>query len=609
VGRYSETYGWKSFAEPDIFLTDLLRRVSLMAGRVERRFYEFGRFRLDPTGRVLFRGERPILLPPKAADTLLFLVQNAGNVVEKQQLLSHVWHDAFVEEGSLTRTISILRKALAQGSGGQEFVSTIPKRGYRFTARVEGLSSLPAALVPSKIMLAVLPFENMSHRKSEEYFSDGLTEEMITQLGRMNPERLGVIARTSAMHYKNTTKSILQIGRELKVTHILEGSVRRASGRARIAAQLIQVSDQSHLWAESYERGVGDILALQSDVAQAIARQIQIKLIPQERGRLAASGSISPEAYEAYLKGRYLWNHRTPDALQKSIKYFQKAIQIDPGYAAAYAGMADSYLTLQDDGHLPTPNATAEAKRAARKALYLDPMLAEPHISLAHAYFHEFNWPAAKREFKCGLELNPNYATAHFYYANYLLVMEQFQDALAEARRAQALDPVSLSSASNTTMALYYGGHYDQAIEQSLQVLETDPNFARSYEDLGRSYSEKALWPEAISAFKKAVTCSGHHSGYVASLAHACAMAGRRKEALTLLKQLEKIARERYVSPFAFVLVYAGTGDTDQVFDWLDKAYRERSGALPFVKINPRLASLRSDRRFHLLLQRLRLES
>ena len=254
--------------------------------------------------------------------------------------------------------------------------------------------------------------------------------------------------------------------------------MRRASGRARIAAQLIQVSDQSHLCAETYERDVGDILALQSDVAEAIARQIQIKLIPQERDRLAASSSVLPEAYEAYLKGRYLWNQRMTDALQKSIKYFEKAIQIDPAYAAAYAGMADSYLTLKDDGHLPTLRATAEAKRAARKALHLDLMLAEPHISLAHAYFHEFNWPAAEREFECGLELNRNYAPGHFYYANYLLVMEQFQDALAEARRAQALDPVSLSSGSNTAMALDYGRHYDQAIEQSLQVLEIDPKFA-----------------------------------------------------------------------------------------------------------------------------------
>jgi TolB-like protein len=429
-----------------------------MADRADRRFYEFGCFRLDPAGRVLFRGDQVIPLPPKAADTLLLLVQNAGNVVEKQDLLKNVWQDAFVEEGSLTRTISILRKSLEGGTHGKEFISTIPKRGYRFAARVEGLSSLPAAPLASKIMLAVLPFENMSGQKSQEYFSDGLTEEMITQLGRMNPDRLGVIARTSAMRYKNATKTAHQIGQELHVSHILEGSVRRASGRVRIAAQLIQVSDQTHLWAESYERGVTDTFALQSDVAQAIARQIQIKLMPQARERLAASGSMSPDAYEAYLRGRYLWNQRTPQALQKSVAYFEKAIQIDPAYAAAYAGMADSYLTQQDDGLLPTLKATAKAKRAAGEALQRDAMLAEPHISLAHAYFHEFNWGASEREFKCGLELNPNYAVGHFYFANYLLARGQFEGALAEARQAKALDPVSLPVRSNTAMALYYGG-------------------------------------------------------------------------------------------------------------------------------------------------------
>jgi TolB-like protein/Tfp pilus assembly protein PilF len=583
--------------------------MSLMVDGMERRFYEFGRFRLDPTGRVLYLEDRALLLPPKAADTLLFLVQNAGNVVEKQDLLKNVWQDAFVEEGSLTRTISILRKFLECDAHGKEFISTIPKRGYRFAARVEGLPSLSARAPAAKIMLAVLPFENMSGQKSQEYFSDGLTEEMITQLGRMNPERLGVIARTSAMQYKNGTKTAQQIGQELQVSHILEGSVRRAAGRVRITAQLIQVSDQTHLWAESYERGASDILALQSEVAQAIARQIQIKLMPQAWQRLAASGSVSAQAYEAYLKGRYLWNQRTPQTLQKSIKFFEKAIQIDPAYATAYAGMADSYLTLQDDGLLPTLKATAEAKRAAGQALCRDNMLAEPHISLAHAYFHEFNWLASEKEFKCGLELNPNYATAHFYFANYLLVMEQFQEALAEARRAQALDPVSLPAGSNTAASLYFGRQYDRSIEQSLQVLESNPNFARSYEDLGRAYWEKGMCEEAIAAYKKAVTCSGRSPGYVASLAHAYALAGRRTKALSLLKELSELDRKRYVSPFAFTLVYAGLGKKDQAFTWLDKAYEERASALPFVKINPRLAVLHSDPRFHKLLRRMGLKS
>jgi TolB-like protein/Flp pilus assembly protein TadD len=580
-----------------------------MADRADRRFYEFGGFRLDPAGRVLFRGDRAIPLPPKAADTLLLLVENAGNVVEKQDLLRQVWPDAFVEEGSLTRTISILRKALEDDVHGHQFIGTVPTRGYRFAARVHRSSSTPAPLLPSKIMLAVLPFENMSGQKNQEYFSDGLTEEMITQLGRMSPDRLGIIARTSAMQYKNTTKTIHQIGQELNVSYIVEGSVRRAGARVRITAQLIQVVDQTHLWAESYERNLGDILELQSEAAQAIARQIQIKLIPQEREKLAALGCISPEAYEAYLKGRYLWNQRTLEALQKSIKYFENAIQIAPAYATAYAGMADSYLTLQDDGHLPTLKATAEAKRAAGEALRLDDTLAEPHISLAHAYFHEFNWPAAEREFKRGLELNPNYATGHYYFANYLLVTEQFQDAIAEARRAKALDPVSLPAGSNIAMALYHGRQYDQAIAQCLQVLETDPKFARSYEDLGRAYWAKGMQPEAIRAFKKAVTYSGRGPLYVAELAHLYAAAGRRKDARELLKELTELARKRYVSPYAFALVYTGMGNKDQAFAWLDKAYEERASVLPFAKINPRFASLRSDPRFHSLLRRLGLES
>lgn len=578
-----------------------------MADHAERRFYEFGRFRLDLAGRILLHDDQAVPLPPKAVDTLVFLVENAGNVVEKQQLLKQVWKDAFVEEGSLTRTISILRKALEDHADGQELIATIPTRGYRFAAGTKGLSAVPAPSSLSRVMLAVLPFENISGHRAQDYFCDGLTEEMITQLGRINPIRLGVIARTSAMKYKGTRKTVHQIGRELNVSHILEGSIRHAGDRVRIAAQLIQVSDQTHVWAESYERSVSDILELQCDVAQAIARQIQVKLMPNAKERLEASGSISPNAYEAYLKGRYLWNQRTPEALQKSIRYFEKAIQVDPAYAAAYAGLADSYLTMQDDGLLPTLNATAAAKKAAYKALRHDDALAEPHISLAHAYFHEFAWAKAEREFENGIELNQNYAVGHFYFANYLLVMERMEEALTEARRAQALDPVSLPTGSNTAMALYFNRQYDEAIEECMRVLEIDPKFARSYEDLGRAYLEKGMRHQAMSAFKKAVSHSGRGPGYLASLAHAHAQAGRNTKALDLLKELNELARKQYVSSFAFALVYAGLGQEDEAFLWLDKAYEERASALPFVKINPRLMSLRSDTRFHSLLGRLRL--
>jgi TolB-like protein/Flp pilus assembly protein TadD len=541
-------------------------------------------------------------LAPKVADALRLLIENAGNVIGKDELLKNIWPDTFVGEGSLTRTISILRKALADDAGGQDYIVTIPKRGYRFAAPISETSGPKAPPVPEKLMLAVLPFENLSRNKKQEYLSDGLTEELITQLGRLNPERLGVIARTSAMQYKSTRKSIQQIGRELGVAYVLEGSVRRAGNRVRVTAQLIQVSDQTHLWAQGYEREMRDILTLQRHVSQAVAKEIEIKLARQEPSRLDA-GAINLAAYETYLKGRYLWNKRTLDSLENSVRYFERAIELDPGYERAYAGLADSYLTLHDDGHLPPRKALACAKRAAAKGLRIDKTLAEAHTSLAHAHLHEFNWPAAGAEFKRAIELNPNYPAAHFYYANYLVARECLDEAIAEAQRAQALDPVSLQAGSNFAHILYHACMYDSAIEQSLKVLDMDRNFARAHEDLGRAYEQKGMYEQAIRAFRTAVANSGRSPAYLGSLAYAYAVSGHRKEAAKLFEELRKIARKRYVSAYVFALVCAGLKDKDRAFAWLRKACDEYSSALIFLKVNPRFAALRSDARFHDLLR------
>ena len=541
-------------------------------------------------------------LAPKVADALRLLIENAGNVIGKDELLKNIWPDTFVGEGSLTRTISILRKALADDAGGQDYIVTIPKRGYRFAAPISETSGPKARPVPEKLMLAVLPFENLSGNKKQEYLSDGLTEELITQLGRLNPERLGVIARTSAMQYKSTRKSIQQIGRELGVAYVLEGSVRRSGNRVRVTAQLIQVSDQTHLWAQGYEREMRDILTLQRHVSQAVAKEIEIKLARQEPSRLDA-GAINPAAYETYLKGRYLWNKRTLDSLENSVRYFQRAIELDPGYERAYAGLADSYLTLHDDGHLPPRKALASAKRAAAKGLRIDKTLAEAHTSLAHAHLHEFNWPAAGAEFKRAIELNPNYPAAHFYYANYLVARQCLDEAIAEAQRAQALDPVSLPAGSNTASVLYHARLYGLAIEQSLKVLDMDRNFARAHEDLGRAYEQKGMYEQAIRALRTAVTNSGRSPAYLGSLAYAYAVSGHRKEAAKLFEELRKMARKRYVSAYVFALVCAGLKDKDGAFAWLRKACDEYSSALIFLKVNPRFAALRSDARFHDLLR------
>jgi tetratricopeptide (TPR) repeat protein len=344
-------------------------------------------------------------------------------------------------------------------------------------------------------------------------------------------------------------------------------------------------------------------------VAWAIAKEIEIKLAPRERERLAAAATVDPQSYEDYLKGRYLWNARTQEALEKSIHYFERAIRNEPRYAAAYAGLADSHLTLLDTDCTPPRLATRKAKQAAAKALEIDEALAEAHVSLAHAHFHELDWTNAEREFRRGIELNPSYATAHFYYANYLLAVGRSADAIEEARRARTLDPVSLVAQTNVAVILCLAGQPDQAIEQSLATLETDPRYARAYEDLGRAYGLKRMPHRAIAAFRKAVALSKRGSPRsLASLAHAYAVAGKRKEALGLLRELERLAKKRYVGSYAFALTFAGLGDKEKAFAWLAKARRERSPAVLFVGVEPRLAPLHSDPRFRELLVRVGLE-
>ena len=558
------------------------------------RLYEFGRFRLDADGRLLFRGGERILLTPKAVDVLLALVESQGAPVARQDLLTKVWSDTAVEEGTLSSHISLLRKTL-----GRQFIETIPKRGYRFVGAVEERPRERVRDAAGRILLAVLPFENLSAGRKDDSFSDGLTEEMITQLGRLNPGRLGVIARTSSMTYKSTDKTIEQIGRELGVSHVLEGSVRRAGSRVRIAAQLIQVSDQTHVWADSYEAELEDILTLQSRVSRAVADQIQIKLLAQGSTR-----QVVPRAYEAYLKARYLWNRRTEKDLQMSIRYFEEAVERDPAYAAPYAGMADAYLTLMDYGFLLPREATAKARAVVAKALQLDESLADAHISLAHASMHEFDWKTAEREFVRGFELNPNYAAAHLYYSNYLTVMGRLEEAVAEAEQTEQLDPVSPAAGSNLGAVLWYSRQYERSIEQCKKVLEMNPEHYRTYEDLGRAYEQTGALDAAIEAFQTAASFEEQAHTSLASLAYAYALAGKQSEATEILGQLQQAAKTSFVSAHSFALIFVGLGRNDEAFAWFDKAYDERSSTLPFVKVSPRFDSLHGDPRFQKLLER-----
>ena len=549
--------------------------------------YEFGRFRLDAGGRVLFCEEKRIQLTPKAVDVLLTLVENGGSPVSRRDLLLRVWADAVVEEGTLSSHISLLRKTL-----GAAYIETIPKRGYRFAGEL-----LAPAGTSQRQLLVVLPFANLSATKKNDAFSDGLTEELISQLGRLNPERLGVIARTSSMTYKSTKKTILQIGRELGVSHVLEGSVRRAGSRVRISAQLIQVSDQTHLWADNYEGQLEDILALQSDVAREVAAQIRIRLVPSHR----TVKRLVPEAYEAFLRGRYLWNRRSERDLDASVRCFQTAIEKDPRYAPAYAGLADVYLAMMDNGYLAPRDATAKALPLAMQALAIDENLAEAHVSVGHAAMHNFDWRTAEAELRRALDLDPNSFTARYYHSNYLAMQGAGDQAAREAEEARRLDPVSPSANVNVSAILWHTGRYEESAARAKMALEIDPQNSRAYEDLGRAYEQLGRYDDAVAAFRKALGVPRIR----ASIAHTYALAGKPAETLKILRQLEKESKRSFVSAYEFALIFLGLGREEELFAYLDKAYDERSSALPFIKVNPRFAHLRRNRRFRRLLHRL----
>ena len=460
---------------------------------------------------------------------------------------------------------------------------------------------------PSKIMLAVLPFEDMSP-EPQEWFTDGMTEEMIAQLGRMHPQRLGVIARTSAMRFKKTYKGIDQIGRELGVDYILEGSVRRAGERVRITAQLVQVSDQTHLWAQSYNRHVADVFAIQIDVAEQIARALALELLPGEQAALAQALPTSPAAHEAYLRGRYYWNKRTPEALKKAVEYFQRAVEQDPGYALAYAGVADSYAVMASWNLLPPDEGYPKAKAAARKALEIDDTLAEAHALLAIvAKEYDWNFSGAERGFKKALQLNPGYATAHQWYAEYLAAMGRHEEAIAEIERAEELDPLSLIINAIAGYVCYFASEYDQAIDHCQKALELDPNFATAHYFIGWVYERKGMYGEAIAELQKARTLSGNID-FLAVLGHAYAVSGRTKQARKILDEVKAFSERAYVSPYVLALIYMGLGEKDQAFAWLETAFTERAINLVVLKVDPRYDGLRDDPRFNDLLRRIGLE-
>ena len=456
--------------------------------------------------------------------------------------------------------------------------------------------------------LAVLPLENISGDKEQEYFADGMTDALIAELGQIGSLR--VISRTSVMRFKGARPQggLEEIARQLKVDALIEGSVLRSGDRVRVTAQLIGAVPERHLWARSYERDLRDVLSLQGEIARSIADEVRAKLTPDVQARLTRARPVNPEAYQAYLRGRYYWNRRTADALKKAVEYLQEASEKDPGYALAYAGLSDSYALLAPYSGLPPKEAFTKAEAAAMKALEIDEQLAEAHASLAFVQqSYELNWLGAEREFKRAIELNPNYATAHHWYALYLVCLGRIEEAKVEIQRALQLDPLSLVINSAAGRVLYLARQYDQAIEQYRKTLEMDQNFFPPLREIGMPYEQKGQYREAITAFQKARAMAPDDMYVAGWLGHAYAISGNRAEAQRLLDKLQERSQKRYVPAYSRSVIFTGLGNKDQAFEWAQKAYEEREEWLGYLKVEPAFDPLRSDPRFQDLLRRMNL--
>jgi TolB-like protein/Tfp pilus assembly protein PilF len=457
---------------------------------------------------------------------------------------------------------------------------------------------------PDKHRVAVLPLANISPDTKDEYFAEGMTEELISTLSKIGGLR--VIARTSIMQYKGGNKEIAEIGRELKVGTILEGSVRKTANKLRITVQLIDVQTQEHLWSQDYDRELEDVFAIQSDIAQRVAEALRMQLLAGEIRQIEKKATENLEAYTSYLKGRFYWNKRTPEGMEKGVAYFEQAIANDPNYAPGYAGLADCYALLGSGeyGVLLPKLAMPKAKAHALKALAIDNTLAEAHAALANVTMvYDWNWLAAEKEFTRAIELNPSYATAHHWYALCLATSGRLEEATAEMKKAQELDPLSLVINLDVGLHFYFARQYDQAIAQYRKTLEMDPNFVLAHLTLGLAYVQKARFEEAIAEFQQAMTLSGESAVVAALLGYAHAASGQKDNARRILDELTERSQQGYIPSYLMALIYTGLGEKENAFEWLEKAYEERSNLLIYLKADPILDSLRSDPRFTTLLK------
>ena len=634
-----------------------------------KHLYQFGPFELNPAERLLFSQGRPVSVSPKAFDMLVALVERSGHLCQKEELMKALWPDSFVEEGNLSVTVSSLRKVLGDDRGHQRYIETVSKSGYRFAAPVHHViqESEPEACVPElanrqttavplpwsartplisgfrgpliwrlttlvalvviatlfmdRIVrvkggntaspmgtrnvqsLAVLPFQTVGGKAGDEYVGIAMADALITKLGNTNK----IVTRpTSAIQkYTGRQHDFRAAGVEQGVDAVLDGRIQRDGDRVRLTVQLTRVRDGMQLWADAFDETSTDVFTLEDEFSDRVARAICLKLTGEQTGQLAKLSTKNTDAYQAYIRGRYFWNRRTETALTTGLRYFRQAVQLDPNFAEAYAGVADSYALLGLYGLLPPREAFPPAEAAAKRALEMNDGLAEAHATLGFVYFYyDWNGVAAEKEFRRALDSNPNYAMAHSWNGQDLATMDRMSDALAETALAQQDDPLSLIVSSNAGLVFLLAGRSEQAIETLNKALEIDPTFPRAHFRLGNVYEQTGMPAKAISEFETAVRLSGGDSSYLGALGHAYAIAGNVKEARKLLSVLKKRSRRQYVPAYAIALIYAGLEEKDSAFEWLEKAYRDRSASMALLKVDPALNNLHSDARFTQLTRR-----
>jgi len=635
--------------------------------------YRFESFEVDRGAFELRRAGRPVAIERIPMELLLLLLERRGQLVTRQEILDRIWgkHVFGDVDNNINTAIRKIRQALRDNPVSPRLLHTIPGKGYRICVPVLDSAAVPTAVeavpkavevvptppgdlpramparanpwplraltvlvlvaialivrpylmrrvpAPGKAMIVVLPFQNLSGDVQQDYFADGMTEEMIAQLGSLDPHHLGVIARTSAMLYKGTRKDSAQIARELGVNLLLEGSVRRANDRVRVTAQLIQAGDQTHLWAESYDRDVSDILKVQSDVARGIAGRIQLTLSQQVRESLAGTPSVDPAAYEDFIQGLHAYNLRSRAGFEHAIAAFSRAIARNPNYAEAYAGLANAYMLAPIFGVSTTVEFLPKALEAATRAITLNDGLANAHTALAFSTSHlDYDWPTAEREYRRGLELNPSDAQVHLFYSNgYLSPFARHDEAIAEMKIAAELDPYSLPVQSFLGRTYVWARRYDQALAQYQKANALDPNFAVTHERLAHLYADLGRFNEAIAEESKARTLTGEDEDTVRSrdeaLRHALAARGALGYWQTQLNfaTLKPNPPEAYDDAFGIAIIYAWLGERQKAIDSLESTYAERTIAMSEIGIEPAFDALRSEPRFHELLRRVGLET